>query len=240
MTVNLPHKDFAKRLQEVCENNPLVPQFNRGRLTWIRDQLELQYGISVTRETVRKWYGGVTVPRHSALKSLATLLGVDYGWLAFGVAPDIDVAQRPARRLAESGATNVVAGFIQLSGGHCALPDPDDPNEGVDIYAIINGRQRNISVCLAKEDADQVRFEAPNGHARCIVIGVMVRGIGSIAMYLIPSAIIERFGDRRGAFIEVTATRKGRNWTVGGYALQPIADMKRDLATYASSLQGIA
>jgi len=233
----LPHKDFARRFHDVCEGHPLVPQFNQGRLTWIRNQLELRFGISVSRETIRKWYSGVTIPRHNKLTALAELLGVDEGWLAFGIHPDIDVKQRPARKLAESGATNVVAGLIQLSGGHCAIPDPDDPNKDVDIYAIIDGRQRNIAVCLAKEDADdQVRFEVPNGYARCIVIGVIVRGVGYIDMYLIPGPLIERLGTRRGAFIEVAAIHKGRNWTVGGYALQQITDVKRDLSMYAAGM----
>lgn len=229
-SVALPHKDFAKRFHDVCEGHPLVPQFNLGRLTWIRDQLELRFGISVSRETIRKWYSGVTIPRHDKIKALAELLGVDDGWLAFGIRPDIDVKQRPARKLAENGAINAVAGFIQLSGGHCALPEPGDPNEFVDIYAIVGGRQRNIAVCLAKEDADRIRFEAPNEYNKCIVVGVIVTGVGSVDMMIIPHAVIEKFGERRGAFIEVSVSPKGKGWSVSGVTLSRVTNLKDDLA----------
>lgn len=225
----IPHKDFAKRFQEVCDGHPLVPEFTQGRLRWIRDELESKFGVNVSRESVRKWYIGETLPRVNRIQNLAQLLGVDYGWLAFGKRPELDMKARPKRYLAESGATNAVIGFIQLSGGYCALPEENDPNVFVDIYAIVKGRQRSLAVCLAKEDADGLRFSIPLGYEKCVVIGVVLKGVGNIEMFIIPSRIISEDGVLTGPSIDLTVDHKGKGLRANSGPISPITDLLEDL-----------
>ncbi|WP_127076853.1 hypothetical protein [Rhodomicrobium lacus] len=232
-----PHKAFAKRFEDVCENHPAVPDFSRGRYRWIRDELEARFGIIVGRETVRKWHTGETIPRNDKMKALAELLSVDYGWLAFGIRPELDVEKRPARVLAESAAANLIAGFIQLAGGHCAFPEADAPNSFVDVYAILGNRQRALAISLAKpQENGKLRFSVTNEYAKCTVIGVVQTGIGSIDMYVIPPQLIERHGVLRGPSTDIEAEdKKAKGILVGGLILSKIVDFKSDFARSLSS-----
>jgi transcriptional regulator with XRE-family HTH domain len=92
-----PHAAFARRLNQVIEESDLLPPYNQGRYTWISEQLRKQFGVEVTRETVRKWVWGETIPRNEKLKALAKLFDVDEGWLAFGITSEVNKKVTPKR-----------------------------------------------------------------------------------------------------------------------------------------------
>lgn len=226
-----PHAAFAKRLNQVFDESRLVPDFNQGRYTWIKDQLKMKYGVEVTRETVRKWVSGETVPRNEKLRALAQLFDVDEGWLAFGVRSDVDLRQRPDKILADSGAVSLVAGLIQMSGGTCALPESGHENTWVDIYAIVGRRQRMIAVRLGEEvAADKYRFSVPNEFEKCVNIGVVRTGFASFDLLLLSHSQIKSYGDRRGPHVDVTATKREKGWMIGRSPVLKITDFNADLS----------
>lgn len=221
----VPHGAFAMRLNQVVDESGMVPPFNQGRYTWIKEKLEQRYGIAVTRETVRKWVHGETIPRNEKLRALAGLFDVDEGWLAFGVKSDADLKERRSEVLPDSGAVSLVAGLIQLSGGNCALPEPGDENAFVDIYAIVNRRQRMIAARLGEDiGRDRVRFSVPNEFEKCKVIGVVRTGFACFDLFLISSAQIGSYGERRGSYIDVTAISRATGWMIGKTPLLKMTD----------------
>jgi transcriptional regulator with XRE-family HTH domain len=227
-----PHAAFAKRLNQVFDESRLLPGFNQGRYTWIRDQLAMKYGVEVTRETVRKWVSGETVPRNEKLRALAKLFDVDEGWLAFGVRSDVDLRQQPDRILADSGAVSLVAGLIQMAGGTCALPEPgDNKNEFVDLYAIIGRRQRMIAVRLGDEVATgKYRFSVPNEFEQCVNVGVVRTDFACFDLLLLSHTQIKSYGDRRGPHVDVTATKREKGWMIGRSPVLKITDFNADLS----------
>ncbi|MDR7061221.1 MULTISPECIES: hypothetical protein [unclassified Sphingopyxis] len=76
---------FAKRLEQALDNHPRCPA-DYGRLTWVTRELAHQR-INVTIETVRRWLGGMSMPRRAKMTALAKILQVDETWLAMGVQP---------------------------------------------------------------------------------------------------------------------------------------------------------
>lgn len=86
--MKLKLSDFAVRMREACEKAEGVPELNfgKGRLSFLQQQLEAQ-GISVSLQSVSRWYNGVAVPRDTPLVALAHILGVTPEWLRFGASP---------------------------------------------------------------------------------------------------------------------------------------------------------
>lgn len=226
-----PHAAFAKRLNQVFDESRLLPGYNQGRYTWIKGQLAAKYGVDVTRETVRKWVSGETAPRNEKLRALARLFDVDEGWLAFGARSDVDLRAHPDRILADSGAVSLVAGLIQMSGGHCALPEPDDANTWVDLYAIIARRQRMLAIRLGEEVApDKYKFSLPNEFEKCVNIGVVRTDFSCFDLLLLSHKQIASYGENRGPHVDVTATKREKGWVIGRSQVSKITDLATDLA----------
>ena len=51
------HRDFARRLKQACDGNPLVPEYGKGQQVWFADRMEL------SQEAVRRWFEGESRPR---------------------------------------------------------------------------------------------------------------------------------------------------------------------------------
>lgn len=226
-----PHAAFARRLNQVIEESDLLPPYNQGRYTWISEQLRKQFGVEVTRETVRKWVWGETIPRNEKLRALANLFDVDEGWLAFGITSEVNKKVTPKKILADSGVVSLVAGLIQMAGGTCALPEPGDRNDFVDLYAIIGRRQRMIAVSLGDEVAPgKYRFSVPNEFEQCVNIGVVRTGFASFDLLLLSHTQIKSYGDRLGPYVDVTATKREKGWMIGRTPVHLITDFNADLS----------
>ena len=226
-----PHAAFARRLNQVVEEGDLLPPYNQGRYIWISEQLRRQFGVEVTRETVRKWVSGETVPRNEKLRALAKLFNVDEGWLAFGIRSDVAARQEPDRILADNGVVSLVAGLIQMAGGTCALPEPGDRNQFVDLYSIIARRQRMIAVRLADEiTSGKFRFSVPNEFELCVNIRVVRTDFACFQLLLLTHDLIKTYGERRGPHVDVTATKREKGWMIGRTPVHLITDFNTDLA----------
>lgn len=192
------HPEFARRLNQACDQHPHCPPLHRGRLGWVREQLA-KAGGTASNETVRKWLEGENKPRQEKGVLLAQILEVDDAWLLLGYAPEMSPREHKARNAEADGATNLIAGFIRMDGGHPAFPDEDGP---VHLHAIIRGAKYDLHVALGDVDGSSVRFFVPPLYADMTVLGVVREGF-SIDVFELTPEIIEQYGTRRGGSIEV-------------------------------------
>src|SRR6266446_8548726 len=111
---------FAKRLQLACDSHAHCPPLHFGRLTWIVREFKSKFKITITTETARKWCAGEVRPRRQSMSLLAELLTVDEAWLSLGNEGETTADERKARNVMAGAAVNLVAGLIELDGGHPA------------------------------------------------------------------------------------------------------------------------
>lgn len=202
---------FAKRLLTACEQSDKIPDFGQGQQSFLRDELK------VSAEGVRRWFSGEARPRPDKMRQLAKLLEVDEAWLSLGIAPESDPKERKARNAVADGAVNVVAGVIQMNGGHPAFPADTDPRAAyVDLYTIIRGAQYAIHVSLGQEvGPGQFRFRIPHQYAECVVIGVVQTAPVRMVLLNIKADLIDRHKTRRGGYVEVTVEKVDQDYKVG-------------------------
>lgn len=219
-------KAFAKRLEIACEGNPHCPTDQyRGKQKWVYDNLLEQFAIKVSPEAVRRWFSGEMRPRPKTIAALARLLEVDLGWLTLGTAPDMAPKERKARNAVADGSVNLVAGLIQMHGGHVAFPE--DSKAGVDIFAIISGKQYEIQVKLARDlGDDMLRFMVGLDATDRIVIGVIPSEEGfGVRLLRITSEIIDS-NPPRGDFREILIERRGPFFSTGTERVPEIISIK--------------
>lgn len=219
-------KPFAKRFETACEANPHCPTDEyRGKQKWVRENLEEQFGIKVSPEAVRRWFSGEMRPRPKTIAALARLLEVDLGWLTLGTAPDMTPKEKQARNAVADGAVNLVAGIIQMNGGHVAFPEGADT--GADIFAIIGGKQFTIEVKLARDlGGDMMRFVVGKDLSNHVVIGVvqLEEGFGVRLIRLTPKIIAAT--PPRGDFREIAIERRGPYFSTGTERVPEIITIK--------------
>lgn len=196
-------KPFAQRFTQACDASSKNPPAAYGRLTWIKNQLA-ELGADVSVETVRKWYSGEVKPRPDKLALLARILEVDEAWLSLGVDPNLTPRERRVRDATVDGAVNLVAGFIQMDGGHPAFPDAEDSGP-VDIHAIIKGAKYDFHVAVIDQDGG---FSVPTKRSGAIVLGVVRKSGFHVDLYEIDEETIEQEGHRRGGSVEVSPDLK--------------------------------
>lgn len=197
---------FAKRLEEACDKNPNIPPLHSGRLVWVREELKRKFDVSVSLETVRKWFWGEVTPRPDKSAMLASILEVDQAWLQIGIVADLAPRERRARNAMADGVVNVIAGLIQMDGAHPAFPDPDDARatrDNVDLYAIIKGANYAIHVSMGAIEGDGLRFPVPAKYENVVVLGVVREGF-CVDVFELTSEVIETLGNRRGGSIELS------------------------------------
>lgn len=187
---------FARRFMQACDAHRECPPLHHGRLAWVRDEFENRFKETVSLESVRKWSIGETKPYAGRMDLLAQLLEVPVEWLHLGAENGLSAREKKARNAMASGATNLVAGLIQLDGGHPAFPDEEG---AVDLHAIIKGAKYDFHISVADEDGN---FRVPVDHDRLIVLGVVRDGF-SFEIYEIPTDVIDEYGERKGRALEV-------------------------------------
>lgn len=206
------HPEFARRMELACDGNPDIPPPNYGRLGWFVTQFEDRFHQKITIETVRKWFAGETLPRPKAMAYLAQIMGVDLAWLSLGKHPEMTVKQHRLRNAEADGAVNVVAGFIQMAGGHPAFPAADDPrtnSEKVDLYAVIRGAQYAFHIALGTKTDNGWHFAVPIEAVNLVIIGVMHTGPLQCEFVELDAEGVERIGKRKSGFYEVLLPTEG-------------------------------
>lgn len=202
---DLPHPDFALRLEQSCDGNPDVPALNYGRLGWFVEQLA-KHEVEVAKETVRKWFAGETRPRHLAMKALAEILKVDEGWLAAGKSPEFSETQRKKHNVVAGGAVNLVAGFIQFGGGHPSFPEESDPvaqASKVNLYAIIRGAHYRFHISTIIGGSDGYFLVPHEARDSAIVLGVVPLDGFQVLIYELDWETVQQVGTRKPGGFEV-------------------------------------
>lgn len=195
--------EFAARLEQACDSHQYIPPKHSGRLSWIQRELERRFDMRVTVESISKWFMGESKPRPKKLEKLAELLEVDVAWLSLGVNPALQPREQRIRNAMVDGAVNLVAGLIQMDGGHPAFPEEAQHKNHVDLHAIIKGAKYDFHVSLAQERSGELRFTVPANYESMVVLGVVKRGF-TIEIYEIPHEVIAE-GGRRGGSVDVVS-----------------------------------
>jgi transcriptional regulator with XRE-family HTH domain len=210
---------FAERLATASDGHPHIPTMNRGRLTWIQTQFAERFQIKISVESVRKWFSGEARPTPTKMNLLAQLLEVDEAWLSLGITPDMNPNEKKVRNAVVSGAVNLVAGFIQIGGGHPAFPAPNDKKgiDGlVDLYAVIKGAQYAFHVSLAQEVSKGVyRFVVPREYADVTVLGVVLTGPFRCDIVELTADLVRKHEERKGGYSEVEIQSKDGGYMTG-------------------------
>lgn len=198
------HYEFAARMAQACDGNPKIPPINYGRLGWFVTQFKERFDVTITPETIRKWFGGEARPRHNKLIMLAQIMQVDDAWLTVGrdsSAPSKD--QKIVGRVA-SGVVNLVAGMVQVCGGTPAFPKDSDALNPIDLSAVIRGALYNFNVVLGMETDGQIDFAVSTTATNCLIIAVVRTGELAFDFYELEWETIEERGNRKGAYWHVT------------------------------------
>ena len=160
----------------------------------------------MSTETVRRWIHGEVKPRGDLITIIAEILEVNEAWLSLGQQVELTPREQRARTAAADAAVNVVYGFIQMAGGHPALPTEDDARakqDHVDLYAIIKGAQYAFHVTLSSSrDAETARFVLPYEYEGAFQLGVIQVDELSVILVEISEDMI-RAGSRKAGAIEV-------------------------------------
>lgn len=221
-------KGFANRLEIACEGNPHCPtDEHRGKQKWVYENLQKRFGLKVSAEGVRKWFAGESRPRPRTMGKLAELLEVDEAWLSLGTRPDLTPKEKQVRNAVADGTVNVVTGLVQILGGHVAFPETADP--GVDLYAIIEGRQREIAVkaALDSDDQETLRFTADKNIEGKIFVGVIMSANKmGFKLLRIPSELIKSAGKLRGGYYEFAVKKDGARYTLGDTNLKQVKQLR--------------
>lgn len=196
--------EFAKRLNSACDASGHCPPLHKGRLTWVQVELKRHFKEEVSVETVRKWFAGEAKPRPEKVAMLAELLQVDISWLSLGVDKGMAPRELKARGREIDGAVNIVAGLIEMDGGHAAFASDSDQKRGVDLHAIIKGAKYDFHVTVQEDGV----YRVPAQRDSVVVLGVDKQGFG-VGVVEIPEDLIARYGNNRGGVVELKATLKG-------------------------------
>jgi len=198
---------FAARFLKASDQNPHCPDKNFGRYGWIAQQLYAK-GITVSNESIRKWFHGESRPTIENVTALADILKVDLSWLQFGVDSQMAAKEQKARNAEADGSVNLIAGLIQSDGGAPAFPAADDLgalNDHVDLYAVIRGAKYAFHVVTGNRNGEKLVFNVPTNHENVVLIGVIREGF-SVQVYELTEETVTKFGaSRRGASFAVTA-----------------------------------
>lgn len=201
------HAAFAARLNQAADDNPSVPDFNHGRYPWFIDQMN-KHGVTVTKETIRKWFYGITRPTPRKAAALATVLQVDEGWLVAGSHQTMTPREQRARNAAADGVVNIVAGMIRVDGGAPAFPDDGDDRaakDHIDLYAVIRGAQYHFHITAATRDDGKVALTVPRQRGPSIVLAVLREGGLHYRVFEVPDEVIDQGQIRHGAVELVVA-----------------------------------
>jgi hypothetical protein len=199
--------EFAKRFATACDLNTSCPPMHQGRHIWIRDELLKRYGLSVSSESIRKWYYGESRPAPKKMRFLAMLFNVGEAWLSLGIDADVPEKQIRARNALAGGIVNILAGLIQIDGGSPAFPDEDDKRakkDNVDIYAIIRGVNYSIHAVSGEPVEDGfLRFVCPSNHDSVVILGLVRTGAAAFDIYEIREEVLAEKGNRKRDVIEL-------------------------------------
>ena len=129
-------EEFEVRLAQACRENVDIPPHGKGQQTYLAEKMK------VSQAAVRKWFAGESRPKQPTMRKLASVLNVDYVWLALGTSHG-EIEKRRAAAGRQDSAVYALAGYIIEKGYNMAFASADSDH---DIDAIGPGVHRVIVV----------------------------------------------------------------------------------------------
>lgn len=127
-------KEFATRLAQACKENIDIPAHGKGQQTYLAEKM------AVSQEAVRKWFAGESRPKQPTMRKLASVLNVDYVWLALGTSHG-EIEKRRLTAARQDAAVYALAGYLIEKGYNMAFSSEGSEH---DIDAIGHGVHRVI------------------------------------------------------------------------------------------------
>lgn len=209
--------DFSCRLNQACDECPVVPRLGKGRQVFLARQLD------VTSEAVRKWLSGEATPRPDKLRKLAELLGVDHVWLALGATTHRD-GEEHARSLPSDAMVHAAMSYLILAGYDVAVAQSD---EQIDIHATMAGEKFAIVVRMGERVApDQWKVMFPTA-VRADWKAILPGSQGSLHLdiYDVPRDTALAYGCHTGNSLECTVRRMDNgSLLLGSEEIHPLAN----------------
>lgn len=213
-------KAFVSRLKQACDESKLIPPPHRGR------QQVISRELGVAPEAVSKWFKAVAMPRPDKMEQLAELLNVEQTWLAFGVSPEMDRAERKAHARQVDGAVYLAMGLITLAGGFVGLPSKTDPRKNyVDFYATVRGSVYPMHVCMAREVSKstyEVLLPKEYGDTRILAV-VPLPGPKYNILYM-PLSLIQEHMRRKSGHVLISFSKFDGRYITGEDAWPQVKD----------------
>jgi transcriptional regulator with XRE-family HTH domain len=207
----MQHREFARRLNQACDDLGTVPPLGQGR------QVMFARKLKVSQEAVRKWFAGEARPRVRVLVELAKILNVDPAWLSFGVEPVMTNPEKKLYSKRTEGVVYLALGMSLLAGGSCARPADNDPRkEFVDYYMILDGEQIAVHTTLGREvGPNEIEFMLPREYDQVKNLGVVFSKGSRIQMLDLKNDLVDKHKQKLGGGWRVCATIKGGNYVSG-------------------------
>ena len=195
---------FSARLDQACRVHPEAPEMNHGRLAWLQTQMKDKYQVSVSLESVSRYFRGSNHPRDKRLYALAGVLNVDPRWLAVGDERDAGAKERERRIVMADGYTSILAGLIAIAGGSPAEPMPSRPGKTrIDLVAIIQRAHYNLHIAPGLRGASGWRFQLPVDDDGVYVVGAVMLDGPCVAFVNLSSDEVRARGSQRGRVIDL-------------------------------------
>ena len=119
-------EEFAHRFGRAVEGHPLAPPTPHGRQRWVLEKLENEAGLTVSPNTMSKWFHGTARPRPDNIRKIARVLKVDEVWLAMGQKPADQMSATMGQAESAKGAVLLVAGLVEMAGGRVTFGAKND------------------------------------------------------------------------------------------------------------------
>lgn len=206
--------EFYTRLHQACSENPDIPEYGKGRQTYISQQM------GVSQEAVRKWFAGESKPKSAMGRKLAQLLGVDYVWLALGTSHgEIEKRKEVAGR--QHASVYALMAYYVREGFSAAF---DHDNEAVDIITIKQGMHNHVAVRNAVDSGSYLTVRFPSSSINDVSTIVSVEKEGSCINFdflWVTEDVWAHHGIRDGAEMMLKFENpKGRQYKVAGTKLK--------------------
>lgn len=175
---------FGQRFRQSCEDNPKLPEKNYGLYSFLQRRLKEDYDLEVSRESIRKWYSGESMPRMENVGAIAEILGVDKFWLMYGLSGMVEEdnhppqPQKPQPFPSLKGCIHLVAGLFMVNDYEVTFIDDEDAHTG-DFYVHVGNRKHVVAVFQGLDGmigTDSVLFRINKKVDRSISIGFIPSG----------------------------------------------------------------
>jgi hypothetical protein len=141
------------------------------------------------------------MPRNEKVAALSQVLEADAAWLQMGYDPQATPKERRVRNAMADGAVNMIAGLIQMDGGHPAFPAEDE--SPVDLHAIIRGAKYDLHIALGETYDRNARFTVPAKSIDAVTVLGVIRDGFAVDVFELTPEVIEEHGQRRGGSIDI-------------------------------------